>query len=574
MTQRTASLKLQKVGYIEGQFTVARYQRGYRWTAIEVKRLLDDIFENGGKQYVLQPVVVKDLGGDRWELIDGQQRLTTLYLIFSFMEREGLQNASPPFSVTYETRADCITYMEDLGADRHAENVDFFHLYTAYETIRHWFAAHKARRQHVANNFYGYLFDHVVVIWYEAPPSADAVSLFTRLNVGRIPLTDAELFKAYLLSQSSHPEGRDRRKEYAVQWDLIERDLRDPDVWAFIAGTRANEMPTRISLLLDALANEAHGDDRSQFHTFETLQKQANEVGAEAVWNGVLELHSLVLEWFGNRKLYHQIGYLIAIGHSFIDLVQRSRDRTKSQFEATLTVLIQEELDLSPADVTALSYETDAGYRQCEKLLLLMNVETIARIESSSEKYSFRAHKNGAWSLEHIHAQNAESLTKEEQWRDWLRLHRAALADTETEDPIARKALIDRIDSLPQVDGQTFQVLASEIGAHFTQIDQSTGAATHSVHSISNLALLSVENNSALGNAVFEVKRRRILELDKAAAYIPICTRNVFLKYYTRSNAQQGHFWSMQDREFYLQAMIGEAGILRPYLKEEEHAHL
>jgi hypothetical protein len=40
----------------------------------------------------------------------------------------------------------------------------------------------------------------VRVIWYEAPVSVEAIPLFTRLNVGRIPLTDAGLIKAALLS--------------------------------------------------------------------------------------------------------------------------------------------------------------------------------------------------------------------------------------------------------------------------------------------------------------------------------------------------------------------------------------
>jgi hypothetical protein len=199
-----------------------------------------------------------------------------------------------------------------------------------------------------------------------------------------------------------------------------------------------------------------------------------------------------------------------------------------------------------------------------------MNVETIARVDDSAERYSFKAHKSGAWSLEHIHAQNAETLTKEEQWKEWLRLHRAALVDAPVGDPETKLKLIDKIDLLNHIDGKAFQNLASEIGAFFTRADESSGASTHSVHSISNLALLSVENNSVLGNAVFEVKRRRILELDKAGAYIPICTRNAFLKYYTKSNAQQSHFWSMQDREAYLQAMIGDQGVLRPYLIKEE----
>ena len=54
----------------------------------------------------------------------------------------------------------------------------------------------------MANAFYGALFEHVKVIWYEAPEDVDANKLFTRLNVGRIPLTDAELVKAMLLSRS------------------------------------------------------------------------------------------------------------------------------------------------------------------------------------------------------------------------------------------------------------------------------------------------------------------------------------------------------------------------------------
>jgi len=79
------------IGSIRGNFFVPAYQRGYRWTREDVKRLLDDVWEtkqvNG--DYSLQPVVVKlinngsnvadNLGQQEWELIDGQQRLTTLY---------------------------------------------------------------------------------------------------------------------------------------------------------------------------------------------------------------------------------------------------------------------------------------------------------------------------------------------------------------------------------------------------------------------------------------------------------------------------------------------------------------
>ncbi len=61
-----------------------------------------------------------------------------------------------------------------------------------------------------------------------------------------------------------------------------------------------------------------------------------------------------------------------------------------------------------------------------------MNVETVRRMKDSTERYSFRMHRRQAWSLEHIHAQHAESLTTAEQWKEWLRLHRDALLDLPT----------------------------------------------------------------------------------------------------------------------------------------------
>ena len=69
------------VGDIQGIFRVEAYQRGYRWTADEVKRMLEDISEiPNDHKYCLQPIVVKKVN-DYNELIDGQQRLTTLYLL-------------------------------------------------------------------------------------------------------------------------------------------------------------------------------------------------------------------------------------------------------------------------------------------------------------------------------------------------------------------------------------------------------------------------------------------------------------------------------------------------------------
>jgi len=564
-----ALLELKLIGDIAGRFFVARYQRGYRWGRLEVERLLNDIWDSKGAPYSLQPIVVKLKSEGEWELVDGQQRLTTLFLIFLFMQRERLQNAGPPYSIQYETRPGSEVYLQTLDPALRESNIDFFHLYSAYDCISTWFDAHGTRRQYVANKFYGYLFESVRVIWYEAPYYLDSTTLFTRLNVGRIPLTDAELVKALLLSRSRGGAGRtDRAHELAAQWDSIERDLRHPDVWAFVADTSADDSPTRITLLLDALAGGPCGRERPRFHTFDTLRQKFEETSPEAVWNQVVDMHALVLGWFENRNYYHKIGYLVAVEDRFSELVDLAVGRTKNSFEAMLDGRIRDTIDLTPSGVTALSYETDAHKEKCERLLLLMNVETVRRLEHSTERYSFRLHRENAWSLEHIHAQQAESLTKAEQWREWLRLHRGALTDLPSIDSARRDALISKIDAVKdQIDRESFQELARDVTAIFTLADPSA----HSVHSVTNLALLSSGDNSALGNSVFEVKRRLILELDRKGAYIPICTRQVFLKYYTDAEVQQFHFWSAQDRESYLQAMISpERGIIFRYLQPEE----
>ena len=83
------------------------------------------------------------------------------------------------------------------------------------------------------------------------------------------------------------------------------------------------------------------------------------------------------------------------------------------------------------------------------------------------------------------------------------------------------------------------------------------------IHTLSNMALLKKNDNAALNNSTFDVKRNKIVEMDQKGAFIPYCTKMVFLKYYTPSNDNQVHFWGKKDRDAYLAAM---AKVLKPYL--------
>jgi len=137
-----------------------------------------------------------------------------------------------------------------------------------------------------------------------------------------------------------------------------------------------------------------------------------------------------------------------------------------------------------------------------------------------------------------------------------------------------RAALQGRIDAaLPTITNETFEALHREVVELFTagtdpdETDGPEAADRDEVDSIANMALLSRDDNSLLNNSVFEVKRRHVITLDQKGSYIPVCTRNVFLKYYDKNaSSQQLHFWGPRDREAYLKAM---RGTLSPYLLED-----
>lgn len=561
-TTDAGSIEVMAVGEIEGDFYVPAYQRGYRWGEHEVRQLLTDISESGGSTYYLQPVVVSPRPDGSWELVDGQQRLTTLRLLFRYLQQEHLRSVAIRYSISYETRPKSKEYLDRLDEADSRQNIDFFHMFRAYRAIDSWFEERGHLATDQAVGIYRSLMGPVKVLWYEAPEDADENDLFRRLNVGRIPLTDAELVKALLLSQShATASGSDRGIEIAAHWDLFERDLRVPEVWAFVTGAHRN-WATNLSLVLDALAEQRNPDSpvNDPFRTFEALR---HDIVADpaAFWREVVDLHSLVMGWYEDRGLFHKVGYLIAIGRTFRDLVQLSRDRGRTAFETALDAEIRGHLKLTATDLADLTYPS----RRAADVLLLMNIETIRNMTDSSERYSFRAHAAGEWTLEHIHAQKAQALTKAEEWKAWLKDHRSALVDLPDVDESHRADLLGRIDAtlaMDVIDVGTFTALEQEVVAVF-----SPDGPTADGDLIGNLALLRGDDNTALSNSVFEVKRRKVIELDKAGSYIPACTRNVFLKYYTDTADQQLHLWGEADRQDYLTAM---QRVLAPYFMPEE----
>ncbi len=538
-------LETKLVGSIQGDFYIPSYQRGYRWGKDEVTRLLDDIYSNGNNNYCLQPVVVKR-DGERFELIDGQQRLTTLFILLQYIKKEFKPRIDLKYSLTYETRLNSATFLQNIDPTLANDNIDYFHIAQAYQTIDEWF-----RKQDddvvAADDVYGYLVKHVKIIWYEVGEDEDAIGLFTRLNIGKIPLTSAELVKAMFLSRdNSKTMTREKQEEIALQWDNIEKELHNSSFWGFLSD---KDYQTRIDLILDLIANKP-SNSKDKYFTFFYFDGLRSDL--DAIWKKIQHTFLILKDWYEDHNLYHQIGYLIASkdpNWTLQSIYSASVGKTKTNFASLLDGAIADTIKLKNGNYADLSYEKPNDYARISRLLLLYNVETVRNIAGKSQRFpfdQFKSTKGGAWSLEHIHAQQSEGMQKQEQWKKWLELHIPSVESLQIDSADLISRMKDAIakEKLERTEFEDIQdavvaLLSAEGNVEF-------------LHSIANLALLRTSDNAALNNSTFDVKRNEIIKMDKAGQYIPFCTRMVFLKYYTPSADNQLHFWGQADRVAYV----------------------
>jgi len=559
MANNQILLETKLVGEIEGTFYVPSYQRGYRWGEDEVLRLLNDVYTNGKKNYCLQPVVVRK-SNDSYELIDGQQRLTTLYLIYRYMKNVNPFFSDPAFNLIYETREHSEDFLRSIDLSRREENIDFWFIANAYETIKTWFEEDmQIRVLHV----FEYFKEDVKIIWYEVGENEDAISLFTRLNIGKIPLTSAELVKAMFLSSDNNDRpDREKQEEISLQWDNMERELHDDSLWYFLTNRTNARYQTRIDLILD-LISERPADNREKYYTFFKIDELGKETSLEDLWRRIQQTFLVLKDWYENHELYHKIGYLIASEKMTLqDIFNVSLGKTKLEFRTALDAFIRESISIQ-GNYADLSYEKPLDYRRISTLLLLFNVESVRQNGEHTQwfpfdKFKFDRKGKVSWSLEHIHAQQSEGLRTQEMWKEWLGLHvpsiRAVANDQEL--VTAMQTAINK----PKLERTEFDALQQRV----IELLSVRGNAEY-LHSIGNLALLRSDDNAALNNSTFDVKRNLIVNMDKEGQYIPFCTKMVFLKYYTPSEENQLHFWGQSDRNAYVEAMNR---VLGPYLAE------
>lgn len=631
-------IELKAIGDLLGMnFFIPSYQRGYRWTSRQVKELLDDIYEFACKPgktdkefYCLQPIVVRqlsseevsffslksDMDDNQWyEVIDGQQRLTTIRILITYLEKKYLggsfeeNECRKPFAIFYQTRKNSQAYLADIDPAQSDEYIDYYHINDAYNTIDAWFkkqANPRSAKTSILNTITLTMavpghsnFGVVQVIWYQindisaaGTDSSTAIDLFTRINLGKIPLRNAELIKALFLQEKNFKTVPILKQiEMANEWDRMEFALQDDDFWLFL-NKEENNVPARIEFLFNIIYDIERSrkstvpipekDGKSELELFDELYGNQDAYATFRFFNDKFKTHSkeevdknwmevkryfmTFEEWFQDPVYYHYIGYLIACGVSIIKIYQKCVGVSKKSFLDALKndkeIGITKTVEGVETRITKfpkenredvfinLAYSNNSSTQNTiRRLLLLYNIEYIVKQNSGKKenqwyiRFPFDIYKKGKWDIEHINSYTTNEIRNLPDMKTWIR---AALDDL--------KAIRD-VDSQLEKDIDMF--IADQGKFDYTGLKNRIAALAgediedddDEKNNIGNLTLLNAEINRSYGNDLFPTKRKRIIAEDAAGQFIPICTKNVFLKYHDASGGSRT-IWSNSNGDF------------------------
>lgn len=586
-------------------FVIPSYQRGYRWRGKngEVQALLEDIkefIENKEKneEYCLNPIAVKavkkDNNKEQYNLVDGQQRLTTIYLILKYL------NEDNNFNINYDTKEnkDFLEKVnENTSENEYNQNIDYHHIYKAYVYIKDWFEEiYKEKFKENLEKFKKNLKDNVNIIWYNVGED-DENEVFQRLNAGKIALTDSELIKAIFLHKSNFKEessnnknvGESKQEEsnnkkkleelkqinIANQWENIEIELENDKFWYFISNN--DNVDIRMDFLFELIYNiklKNNDTDNTKYKIFNSFYKEFkyNKNSLTEKWKELSKYFYILKEWYEDDELYNNIGYLIASGSrelkTILSYAEDKKLNSKQEFKTKIKKDIKESINANTYtyqdfknNITQLEYKNEKknDNEQIKKILLLFNI-----IESSKEntrfpfdKYKFDKYKKKIiQSLEHIHARASEDLDNngKEQFIlnniEYIKIMLNSKIHDESNNSlkeINKKIQNINTEKIKSNLEEVFNLIKEGIEEIYNDFED--------INNISNLALIDKNHNSSLGNRIFPAKLEKIKELLKNNDYIPIATKNVFFKKYTQ-NAKDILMWSQIDRNAYLENII------------------
>ena len=445
---------------LDKKYYIPEYQRGYRWEKTQVLDLLQDLYaffigDTKGQFYCLQPIVVKEkqMNNELWyEVIDGQQRLTTIRIIMQIYDQLNsnmFTTISHKYTIMYATRPDMVDIFESIKIvpptasspatiDEIPSNwshmIDSVYIYHAAKTVFKWFMEDSSRVGVFSQYFYQTADSgtkSVQVVWYETNEEKEPHDIFNRMNSLKVELSCSELIRSLFLSKTTKfdlgsldgfsdslreeiQKERFTNKQTSIneKWDELEQQMKDKDFQSFLT-KRSDTGRNSIGLLFDLISGKYASDKAAkceflqlrkddELYTYLYFKKLIDKDNdAWYTWERVLSVFDKLQYWYHDRDLYHRIGFLNAIASpgtedDVICSLLNSKIKRSVLKEQHMVNLIKDAMTL-PKDkgtnqpivsLEQLRYDVSTHYKYIKKLLLLYNVET-TRLQKEGNFFSF-----------------------------------------------------------------------------------------------------------------------------------------------------------------------------------------
>ena len=640
-------------------FYIPSYQRGYRWTEKQVGDLLRDLlcFSNdlankGNKDekdqfYCLQPIIarpitdidqLKTIFGDDfndsilehgvWEIIDGQQRLTTIFLLYKYLldqkgwDAETLkdeEDGKELYHICYATRKGSSSFLENLSLkaikdsseEVFKENVDYFHMANAFKYISEWIKTDgksiNIRYQlggsldNVRTSLFKLLNGmsdtkggSVQVLWYELAENKGKRNIkeFQKINTGKIRLTDAELIKGLFLLEKnfSTSEKYIKQSELALEWEFIENTLHANNFWYFLQ-KKGFDMPNRIDLLFNliykkaALKNIQEEDwdaklkevdiqlsDARQSEIFRFYYNRfEGKIGEDLqhevgkAWDEVMELYRTLDDWFCTPSIYNYIGLLSQCGEDLCRLVLH--------------------YEYLPEESTRLDFE-DYLKERISFHLRKVKIDNEKKLILSTYKEHDNIYKVLLTLNIHLLNEQNQKLESESDVykfpfdvlnaQNWDiehidSFHTNALKKDNDKKEWIETALADRSDELSKDEKEQINLKIEENALDdainiIKRNAQEVDTEEEIKNTIGNLTLLDAATNRMYGNSLFCTKRRIIIERIKQGVFVPVATQYIFAKFFDQKGTNRS-LWTKEDMEAYHNYIYN---VISNYLMNEE----
>ncbi len=353
-------------------FFIPSYQRGYRWTKTQIYDLCNDLLEyalrknkNPKAFYSLQPLIVRkvkkiiqDKEREVYEVIDGQQRLTSIYILLcSLMSAAGYNTKSDLeenkeiqlYHLYYETRPDDFVIFDKLDGNikmNEIKDIDMAHIVNARNYVKQWldskacdsqcaentwelFSRDKFTKRNAATKIINLLTNNqeteeqegnAQFIWYEIDATKDAIQEFLSENKGKIQLTDTEKIRGLFMQRKGKEEIKSIIQHgIAKDWELIENTLHNNHFWSFISNETTRE-DGRINLIFkylydrDCQDKTYKGEDYLFRYYYQLFNSRNSEDYSSVVveeWNKVMTAFRMLQNWYQNPRVYNLVGLLI-----------------------------------------------------------------------------------------------------------------------------------------------------------------------------------------------------------------------------------------------------------------------